>query len=838
MKINFGRISILIPSSIFAMLLIIIVFSSVIYYQVDLLWGYTETLYNHPFYVSQATRNIKIEILNIQNSIHHLTHEDISESEFYSKIRDIKNSNNVINRQFQILYLRYLGDRGTIHNTYYDYMSWYTDIEKTLFNYSYSEKEKVKNVLSNFKNIHNKNLESLSTMLEFANHKSIELYESAKNQKKILVYYSVTILLVALLVGLGLSYQLLKKIKIPLNQIIQIANEYNKGNYLIRWKYNKNDEFGVLAESFNDMTSKLSVDLVVKEDSVDIAKVLFNENTIDGFSNEMLKILLLKTKGVCGVIYLIDEQEENFYPLKSIGILNEKLTKFSTKNKEGEIGLVLFSKQITYIKNIPNDTVFLFSSSIGQIIPKEIVLIPIVNLNRVIGVISIAFLEESSERIKRLLENVYYFINARMNSVLLFEQNKKYTEELNKYNSELIDKSNELSIQTKRLEEFNVELEIQRQRLVKANQIKNTFLSNMTHELRTPLNSIISLSGLLFRKSTSNFSDEDVEYLSIIERNGKHLLGIINDILELSRIEAGKDEPNYSITSIDDLVLSVYKVLLPIAKEKGIELIYNNNSRLTEIFTDSEKCRHILQNIIGNAVKFTDAGSVEITVESDNLNLYIKIKDTGIGVAEDQIPYIFDEFRQSDVDIAKKYGGTGLGLAIADKNVKILNGGIKVNSKLGVGSEFIVWIPIGKIITSNKEVSPQIISINKTNEKKKIMVIENSDVFIKQLEKVFEKENIQLISAKDVHSINNIMELSKPDVILLDITNNGIDGDSIIAEIKKKDTNNKIPVVVLVPETITDVEMETIHGKNICRIFKKTVFDSSGLYNLLKNLLN
>lgn len=838
MKINFGRISLLIPSSIFAMLLIIIVFSSIIYYQVDVLWSYTESLYNHPLHVSQVTRNIKIETLKIQNNIHHLTHENLTETEFFEAIKEIKNSNKVINQQFQILYLRYLGDRGTIHNAYYDYMSWYTDIEKTLFTYTYKDKAKVKAALESLKNIHNKDLESLNIMIEFANRKAIELFDSAKTQKMELFKNSTIILSIAVIVGFILSVQLLKKIKVPLNQIMTIANEYNKGNYLVRWNYDKNDEFGVLAESFNDMTSKLSVDLIVKEDSVEIAKILFNEKNIEGFSSELLKVLLIKTNGISGVIYLLDEKSECYYPLKSVGLLNENLKTFSAKNNEGEIGLVLLNKHITYINNIPSDTMFVFLGTVGQIFPKEIILIPVLNLNKVIGVISIALIEVADLRVKKLLENVYHFINARMNSVLLFEQNIKYTEELNKYNLELVDKSNVLSVQTQRLEEFNRELEIQKQRLVKANQIKNTFLSNMTHELRTPLNSIISLSGLLFRKNKNNISEEEAEYLNIIERNGKHLLGIINDILELSRIEAGKEEANYSLTSIDELITNVYKTLLPIAKEKGLEIIYNNNSGLTEIITDIDKIKHVLQNVIGNAVKFTEKGIIEIIIEADSTKIFIKVKDTGIGIAEDQIQYIFDEFKQGDTNIAKKYGGTGLGLAIADKYSKVLNGGIEVNSKLGVGSEFMIWFPIIQKLNAKGEISTPIIHINRLCEKKKIMIIEDSEIISAQIENMFGADNVQLIWANDSHKIYNIMELSKPNVIILDMTNKGIDGFAILSEIKKKDSKDKIPVVVLVSETMTDLEMENIHGNNICRIFKNKAFDSGGLFNLLKNILN
>ena len=227
-----------------------------------------------------------------------------------------------------------------------------------------------------------------------------------------------------------------------------------------------------------------------------------------------------------------------------------------------------------------------------------------------------------------------------------------------------------------------------------ASQAKSDFLSRVSHELRTPLNSIIALSGMLERGLVNQISAIQQEYLTIIGQSGKTLLELINDILDISRVESGRVEVVSEKFDIAALVRDSADLLQPLAVQKGLALTLQNTDHRVIVESDSNKISHILQNIIGNAIKFTDVGSVAIVLHRHGESVQISVSDTGIGIASEYIPHIFDEFRQADTSTNRKYGGTGLGLAISKKYTELLNGSITVESTLGKGSVFTIGIPI------------------------------------------------------------------------------------------------------------------------------------------------
>ena len=271
---------------------------------------------------------------------------------------------------------------------------------------------------------------------------------------------------------------------------------------------------------------------------------------------------------------------------------------------------------------------------------------------------------------------------------------RAFSEKLAHQNRELEAQKHELMVQTDELSEQNIELDLQKKQLDEANRLKSAFLSNMSHELRTPLNSVIALSGVLSRRLQGAVPDEEYGYLEVIERNGKNLLSLINDILDLSRIEAGKQEISLSQFSVRELVDEIVAMIEPQAREKGIALQRHLPEDLPAIRSDFSKCRHILQNIVANAVKFTEEGTVVITAAHTDDTVQIAVADTGICIAADQLSCIFDEFRQADESTTRKYGGSGLGLSIARKYATLLHGSISVESTPGKGSIFTIRLPL------------------------------------------------------------------------------------------------------------------------------------------------
>jgi len=245
------------------------------------------------------------------------------------------------------------------------------------------------------------------------------------------------------------------------------------------------------------------------------------------------------------------------------------------------------------------------------------------------------------------------------------------------------------------------DLELINHQLLELDHQRTEFIATVSHELRTPLNSIIGFSGVLQKNPQQRLSNRDLEYLGKINRNGKHLLGLINNILELAKTETGKLHPVIRPLDPVRLVSEVVEMLQPQASAKQLYLELDIDQPPGEISSDADKFEQILVNLIGNAIKFTHQGGVTIYLDTTaDHHLQIDIEDTGIGIAEEQLHFIFEPFRQADSGINRRYEGTGLGLTIARNLVTLLNGTITVDSHPGVGSRFRMRLPL---IPANSE---------------------------------------------------------------------------------------------------------------------------------------
>lgn len=245
------------------------------------------------------------------------------------------------------------------------------------------------------------------------------------------------------------------------------------------------------------------------------------------------------------------------------------------------------------------------------------------------------------------------------------------------------------------------ELENAREKAEAATRTKSQFLATMSHELRTPLNAVIGISEMLLEDAQDNKDEEYIEPLSRVSRAGKHLLSLINEILDLSKIEAGKMDLMPEHIQLNDFLQEVYLTSIALGKSKDNNIIFNSKSNLGSIFADPTRLRQIILNLISNACKFTECGEITISAQAkeiDDVDWYeFKVSDTGIGMEQSHTETLFEEFTQADNTTTRKFGGTGLGLAICRKLCNMMGGSISVKSEPGVGTEFTFLLPsIGK----------------------------------------------------------------------------------------------------------------------------------------------
>ncbi|HNS15775.1 MAG TPA: ATP-binding protein, partial [Syntrophorhabdaceae bacterium] len=226
-----------------------------------------------------------------------------------------------------------------------------------------------------------------------------------------------------------------------------------------------------------------------------------------------------------------------------------------------------------------------------------------------------------------------------------------------------------------------------------ADKLKSAFLATMSHELRTPLNSIIGFTGIILRERVGPLNDEQKKQLNMVRSSSQHLLALINDVLDISKIEAGQLQLAYEDVDVRQVIEKVVQTTRPLAENKGIGLDFRIIDGDMGIKADYRRLEQILLNLAGNAIKFTEKGSVNIICESDGPNLNVRVVDTGIGIKEEDMETIFKTFRQIDSGISRKQEGTGLGLSISKRLVKLMGGNIRVTSVFGSGSTFSFSIP-------------------------------------------------------------------------------------------------------------------------------------------------
>lgn len=660
--------------------------------------------------------------------------------------------------------------------------------------------------------------------------------EMVKNFILIFVLTSIIILVIAFIIA--------RSITNPIVKIDMVAKEFGDGNFSVRNQHASQDEVGSLATEFNNMAEVIESKMTIQKGVAEISEKLNLSNSMQEFGSNILQQLLSITDANMGTFYILNEGTNEYENFASIGA-NDKLSKsFNFKNREGEIGIALSTKRIYHLKDIPENTIFSFKTSAGKAIPKEIITIPILVEDNIVALISLINIHKFSYESIDILEQSWTGINISYSNLLASERTRIFAEQLYKTNQELEAQSHELQQQAEELQrsgeelqEQNLNIEIKNKEIEQANKLKSEFLSNMSHELRTPLNSILSLTHVLSMQTKDKLSDKEYSYLEIIDRNGKNLLKLVNDILDLSKIEADKLDVFPSPVSFRTLLMQTYENFTQLAKNKGIELLIDIPDTLPPIETDESRIQQVLVNIVGNAIKFTEKGSVKINLEYENSIFYVSISDTGIGIDESELKYIFDEFRQSDGSSSRRFEGTGLGLSIVQKLVDVLAGEINISSEIGVGTT------VKLLFHENWKGENQMISLTldstniQSNGGNRILIVEDNQEAVIQIKTLLENHDLLVDVATGGREALQKVKESIPDGIIVDLMMPDIDGFEVIETIRSTEETAKIPIIVLTAKDLSREELNRLSGNNIQQLIQKGDIDVDGLISKVQTLL-
>ena len=595
----------------------------------------------------------------------------------------------------------------------------------------------------------------------------------------------------------------------------------------------------------------------------------------------MLEFLAGYVKAQVAALY-IHQDDGSLHRVATYGFSrNDEQFGKSFKGRESLVGESAAERRVIHLDNVPADYLKV-NSGLGDATVANVILLPIDNEGTVNGVVELGFLHKVTPRdiefLKLIAGNIGTSVEASRYRQLLQDalaETQQLNEELQVQQEELRTSNEELEEQSRVLEESQAHLENQKaeleqtndqlasqaimldqkntalnqaqteleeraNELQRASRYKSEFLANMSHELRTPLNSSLILAKLLSDNAQGNLTDEQVKFASTIYSAGNDLLSLINDILDISKVEAGRLDLSPEDIPLRKLVDSLKMTFQPLANQKKLDFkVTIAKGTAPGIFTDRQRVEQILKNLLSNAVKFTETGSVELNVSQDeNGHLRFAVQDSGIGIPQDQQKLVFDAFHQADGTTSRRYGGTGLGLSISRDLAALLGGAIHVCSQPDQGSTFTlvlppVWqepvrapeprevaapspspaslpAPTALVPSDVQTVGAPPFDDDRDSERgnrRSVLVIEDDTEFARILYDLAHEMQYQCVVAQDAQDGLQLAAMYHPDAILLDMRLPDRSGLSVLQQLKENSLTRHIPVHIVSAVDRTDAAM-------------------------------
>jgi CheY-like chemotaxis protein/HAMP domain-containing protein len=677
--------------------------------------------------------------------------------------------------------------------------------------------------------------------------------------------------------------QLAANLTNQMRAIGEVATAVTRGDLSRSIQVEARGEVSYLKDNINEMirnlketTQKNAQQDWLKTNLARFTRLLQGQRDLQAVTKLILSELAPLVSAHHGVFYMMDSQESDarLRMIASYGYRSSRKLPTSFLPGEGLVGQCALEKTRIWLTDVPRDYIVV-SSGLGSAPPNNIVVLPILFEQQVKAVIEIASLDRFTEThlsfLDQLMESIGVVLNtieANSRTESLLTQSQSLAQELQQTNQELAEKARLLSEQNIEVERKNREveqaklaLEEKATQLALSSKYKSEFLANMSHELRTPLNSLLILAQQLSDNPEGNLSGKQVEFAKTIHGSGSDLLTLINDILDLSKIESGTvtlDVSEYRFSNLRNYVDRTFRHMAE-AKHLGFAVELAENLP-TAVMTDTTRLQQVLKNLLSNAFKFTSHGNVSLTISlvtsgwtADHPHLLhadavlaFSVRDTGVGIPADKLQLIFEAFQQADGSTARKYGGTGLGLSISRELARLLGGEIRVESTVNIGSTFTLYLPYNRagfinyeqtrqpqparlappqpqpsaapaptmLLEAEPEAATSIALPDPSNTlveyatmlddrgliapgDPSVLIVEDDERFAKTLLEFAREKNFKGIVTHRGDSALSLARDYLPSAILLDIDLPDIDGFTVLDRLKRDPSTRHIPVHVM-----------------------------------------
>jgi CheY-like chemotaxis protein/CHASE3 domain sensor protein len=699
-------------------------------------------------------------------------------------------------------------------------------------------------------------------------------------------WINISAILLGLLLGITVIRLTSQLVTRPLRRLTDLMTRLaNHDHDFEIHRLDRRDEVGEIARAlqvFKQMSLDTDAQTWIRSRVSDIAHVLLQATTHKDFAQWLTSELVPLCKAGVGLFYSFDDARHRLDLLGSYGLRLNNRTADQYLPGEGLVGQCAIERKAIVLDDVPENYLHVDSGS-GEALPRHVAILPVLYRDTLIGVLELAGFGPLTAQQKQLLDELLPIVALTLENLnravsthnlllqtqeqaddlrvseLVMRQQKEVlrdsnealqakTDELEKQSERLIASEEELRVQAGELQASNEELRdktesLNRQKyvledlqqetadkaaeLARASQYKSEFLANMSHELRTPLNSLLILSRSLAENDTGNLDEEQIESARIIHDAGNSLLHLINDILDLSKVEAGKMELVIDNLALAEVGQRLRRTFAHVAGEKRLGFTLDIDPGLPPVLrTDGSKLEQIANNLLSNAFKFTADGAVSLRIGRPGSDvdipealrgqslIAVTVSDTGIGIPQDKFQRVFNAFEQVDAGTSRQFGGTGLGLAISRRMAQLLGGDIVLRSESGHGSHFTVLLPetppeasgfaedVPRASTTrlSRAASPYLPpkSIDDCEallpDQVTILVIEDDPAFARILIDMIQRKGHRALAAGDGESGLQLAREHRPTGILLDVSLPVMDGWSVLDQLKADDATRAIPV--------------------------------------------